>query len=138
MICPKCDEKNKETLDGTLFFWLCEILGELGIHCFVCGKTLRGLFYLSLIIISMLVIPFVTFLKNGLHGLGVISGALVLIVAVLVFIDAWTIGNGRYENKINGKKYRGGLWMKVVAILGLISNLVYIFFGGDFFNILIL
>ena len=139
MICPKCGEKNKETLNGTLIFWLCQIMGELGVHCFVCGKILRGLLYLSLTIIPIFVIPlavsFVTFLGKRMYGLDLISGIMALIVAVLVFIDAWTIGNGRYENKINGKKYRGGLWMKIVAILGLALNLTYVFFGGYFFNI---
>ena len=41
MTTPKSDEKNKETFKGTLIFWLCEIMGELGIHCFVNGRTLR-------------------------------------------------------------------------------------------------
>ena len=138
MTTPKSDEKNKETFNGTLIFWLCEIMGELGIHCFVSGRTLRGLLYLSMTIISCFIIPlavpFVMFLGKPMYGLDLIAGIMIFIVTVLVFIDAWTIGNGHYENKINGKKYRGGLWMKVVAILGLVLNLTYVVFGGYFFN----
>ncbi len=139
MTTPKCDEKNKETFKGTLIFWLCQIMGELGVHCFISGKTLRGLLYLSMTVISCFTIPvavsFVMFLGKRTYGLDLIAGIMILVVAVLVFIDAWTIANGRYANKVNGKKYRGGLWMKIVAILGLAFNLTYVFFGGDFFNI---
>ena len=130
-----------KTLNGTLIFWFCELLDEIGVHCFVCGKTLRGLFYLSLILVSLFVIPFVVSfaLFAGVHLslLDIVSRLLILILEVLVFVDAWTIGCGRYINKKNGLKYRGGLWMKIIAVIGAISSLIYMFWGGNgiFFNV---
>lgn len=119
-----------KTLNGTLVFWLCAILGEFGVHCFVCGKTLRGLLYLSLILFSCFVIPLVASLIIIAGGhlclLDFVPGLLILIVEVLVFVDAWTIGSGRYINKKKGLKYRGGLWMKIIAVIGAVANLFYV------------
>lgn len=112
------NQENKPA-KGTLIFWMGALFGELGIHCFISGRPLRGCIYL---LFGGFVFGFIQgfFGAFGVHfpvGLHMVMGFISIAIAILACIDIWKISSGKYTNIKTGVPYKGKTWMIVITIL---------------------
>lgn len=121
------EEQQEGTQKGTLIFWMCALLGEAGIHCFMSGKVLRGIIYALCggVIIGFwtgFLGPFGIHLPVEFHLVAYLAS---LPIVVLKCIDIWKIAQGKYSHSKKGFKYRGATWMTVIALLVILFDAGY-------------
>lgn len=146
--CPETSETtepedNTMPRKGTLIFWMGAIFGELGVHCIMSGRTLRGWLYLFFGGFTF------NFLKGFLGPLNIhfplwmhiLMNLASVVVTLLACIDVWKIAQGRYVHSKKGFTYTGAKWMFAIAILCYMINGIFIasstikIISNGFFNI---
>jgi len=165
MICPKCHreyeddmlhclwcdfpnpgpstEETQETgtpqdskqLTGTSIYWMTVLFGELGIHCFMSRRWLRGILYfiftnlpfvLGSIVSASSFIFENTISKTTLFIISIPA----LIIWAFAFLDLIKISKGKYTKKSTGETYASASWMKKCLILYVL--LAIVFFPASF------
>lgn len=136
-------EDNTKPRKGTLIFWMSVIFGELGVHCIMSGRTLRGWLYLffggfTFNFLKGFLSPLNIHFPLGVH---ILMNLASIVVTVLACIDVWKIAQGKYVHFKKGFAYTGAKWMFAIAILCYMTNGIFIAasttktISNGFFNI---
>ena len=128
---PEDKEHENKPHKGTLIFWMGALFGELGIHCFISGRTLRGILYavfggFTLNFIIGALNPFGVSFPVGVY---IFTNLASIVITILACIDIWKIASGKYTHQKKGFTYEGATWMFVIAILAYFVNGIFIFAG---------
>lgn len=118
-LIPEDGNQEQKPKKGTLIFWMGALFGELGIHCFMSGRHLRGCLYLFFggFVFGFFQGFFGAFGVRFPAGLHFVMGIISIVVAILACIDLWKISSGKYTNIRTGARYIGKPWMYVFAVL---------------------
>ena len=113
------DEEKSNSHKGTLLFWMGAILGGFGVHCFISGRTLRGILYavfggFTLNFLIGFLNPFGVSFPVGVY---IFTNLASIVITILASIDLWKIARGKYTHQKKGFTYVGATWMIVIAIL---------------------